>query len=167
MKCDKSGTCRWAKKNLSPYAMAEWSTKALASKAFLVNHAEFEALVSLRKDNFHKIWWRGNVVTLLAVPHPLTFILSESYKEWATHIKHQVQALIWKLEGNVNPLDLRYKIDFSTFSSFMQVFHGRHINSYLFVAFPPPPFILGFCLGLGRSYQCQFLWREINWPPLV
>ena len=40
---------------LSPYAMAEWSTKALASKAFLVNHAEFEAIVSLRKDNFHKI----------------------------------------------------------------------------------------------------------------
>ena len=32
--------------------MAEWSTKALASKAFLVNHAEFEAIVSLRKDNF-------------------------------------------------------------------------------------------------------------------
>lgn len=35
--------------------MAEQSTKALASKTFLVNHVEFEAFVSLRKDNFHKI----------------------------------------------------------------------------------------------------------------
>lgn len=39
-------------KNLSPYATAEPSTKALASKAFLVNHAKFEALRVLEKIIF-------------------------------------------------------------------------------------------------------------------
>lgn len=115
-------TCRWAKKNLSPYPMAERSTKPLASKAFLVNHAEFEAFVSLRKDNFHKIWRRGNVVTHLTCFFLFSCILSESYKEWATCIKHHVQARIWKLEGNVKPLDLRYKIDFPSFSLLCRCF---------------------------------------------
>lgn len=39
--------------------MAEQSTKALASKAFLVNHAEFEAFVTLRKDNFSQNMRKG------------------------------------------------------------------------------------------------------------
>lgn len=52
----------------------------------------------------------------------------------------------------------------------MQVFHGRHIKSlFVCAAFPTHPrpaytFSI-LLLGLGSSYQYQFLWTEINWPP--
>lgn len=64
-------------------------------KAFLVNHAEFEAIVSLLEKIIFTKYEEGAIwVTLSSLIFFLSHLFCQSYKEWASCIKCHVWSLI-------------------------------------------------------------------------